>query len=121
MTLRAWVDRLVSSRYGTVAALAKAVGMTESGFSRAVKAGTLDVENCLRLALETGETPGEVFRRAGKPRIHQLILQLYGPAATSDQINAEKLYAVFSKCDPRLQTLIEGLMREHPLGAEPPT
>ena len=45
------------TRYKTVGALAKAVGMTESGFSRAMKAGTLETENCLRLAVETGVAP----------------------------------------------------------------
>jgi hypothetical protein len=118
--MRDWIDRLVRERYRTVGALAKAIGMTESGFSRAAKAGTFDVENCLRLALETGEAPGVVFELAGKGHVHHLLVQLYGKSATGPQVKATKLYATFSACDERLQTLIEGLMVEHPLGARRP-
>lgn len=78
-----WIAELVRTRYGTVKALAHRIGMTESGFSRAAKAGTFDVENCLRLALETGECAATVFQRAGKIDVHGLITRLYGEGAST--------------------------------------
>lgn len=79
VTLHDWIDTLVAERYKTTRALATAIGMTESGFSRAVKAGTFEVENCLRLALETGAPAADVFTMAGKGHVNALIERLYGP------------------------------------------
>ena len=76
--MQEWVSGLVRDRYKTVGRLAKAIGMTDSGFGRAVEKGTLQVENCLRLAKETGTPAPEVFKLAGKSDVNDLITQLYG-------------------------------------------
>lgn len=71
-------------RYGTAQALADAIGMSLSAFSRGVRnAGTLGVESLLRLAVETGEPPGKVLRIAGKGDVAELIERLYGTAHAS--------------------------------------
>lgn len=95
--LREWIDQLVRERYRTVATLARAIGMTESGFSRAVKAGTFEVENCLRLADETGESAATILKMAGKPQVNDLIEKLYGRAKDArdpDAVKAAELMAV---------------------------
>lgn len=92
MTLEQWINGLVTKRYKTVSALAKAVGMTDSGFSRAMRAGTFEVENCLRLAHETGESAEVVMKLAGKDSVHALIEQLYGSAQKPKNPDAVKAY-----------------------------
>jgi len=76
--MQEWVSGLVRDRYKTVARLANAIGMTDSGFGRAVEKGTFDVENCLRLAHETNESASRVLGLAGKSEIDALIQKLYG-------------------------------------------
>jgi hypothetical protein len=70
-------------RYGTAQALADAIGMRLSAFARATRAGTLGVEQCLRLAENTREPPGRVLRLAGKGEVAELIERLYGGAPSS--------------------------------------
>lgn len=95
--MREWIDGLVKDRYKTGAALAKNIGMTESGFSRAVRAGTFDVENCLKLADETGESAASVLRMAGKEHIHDLIERLYGKAQKPKDAEAAKAFELFAQ------------------------
>ncbi len=95
--LREWVETLVRDRYKTVRSLAEAIGMTESGFSRAVKAGTFDVENCLKLANETGESAATVLQIAGKEQIHELIEKLYGKARKPKDAEAVTAYEKFAE------------------------
>lgn len=90
--MQTWIEDLVQKRYGTTRALAQSVGMTESGFSRAVKAGTFEVENCLRLAHETGESADTVLTLAGKASVHELIEKLYGKAQKPKNPDAVKAY-----------------------------
>lgn len=100
--MREWIDQLVSGRYKTVSALAKSIGMTESGFSRAMKAGTFEIENCLRLADETGESPTTVLRMAGKTLINDLIEKLYGVARQKKDPDAAKAYELMEGIDDRV-------------------
>lgn len=88
--MRDWIERLVKEKYRTFSALADAIGMTDSGFGRAVKAGTFDLENLLRLANETGESPATVMRLAGKAEVNTLIEKLYGQARPATDPDAEK-------------------------------
>jgi hypothetical protein len=78
-SFRSFIQGLISTKYGTAQAVADAIGMSLSAFSRGVrKEGTLSVENCLRLAAHAGEPPSRVLRLAGKEPIAELIEQLYG-------------------------------------------
>lgn len=106
--MREWIDGLVKDRYKTDAALAKAIGMTESGFSRAVKAGTFEIENCLRLADETGASAADVLQMAGKSQVHTLIERLYGKAQKSKDADAVKAFDLFSELESDLGR--EGLL-----------
>jgi hypothetical protein len=79
-SFRSFIQGLISAKYGTAQAVADAIGMSLSAFSRGVrKEGTLSVENCLRLAAHAGEPPSRVLRLADKVPIAELIEQLYGP------------------------------------------
>jgi hypothetical protein len=110
--MREWINGLVKSRYKTVAALAKAIGMTESGFSRAMKAGTFEAENCLLLAYETGAAPGDVLTMAGKAQLHQLIEKLYGKARPEMAPDVAKACDLMSKIeDPQAREGFLMMMR----------
>lgn len=73
----AWVAR-VKDDYGTYGKLADSLELTESGFLRGVKNGTLRVETLLRLAKLTGVDPADVLRFAGKHELADILLHLYG-------------------------------------------
>lgn len=74
-----YVQRLVVSRYGTHSALAAAIGMSLSAFSRAVREeGTLSVENCEKLAVEVGDNPAHILRLARRPEHAEVAENLYG-------------------------------------------
>jgi len=69
-------------------AVAERIGMSESGFVRGAKRGTLSAENLLALAEAHDEHPAKVLRLAGKDDLAALIERLYGPgldALTSSQ------------------------------------
>lgn len=80
MTLREFVDALVTSRYGTAQHLSMRIGLSLSAFSRGVTAGSLSTESLLRLARETGTPASDVLRIAKKEHIASLIEELYGTA-----------------------------------------
>jgi hypothetical protein len=69
---------LVPARFKNPMALSKAVGMSMSAFSRGLRAGTLNIENLLRLADLAEAHPSEVLRLAGKGDAADLIERLYG-------------------------------------------
>ena len=86
-----FIERWIG-RYGTAQALADAIGMSLSAFSRGVRnAGTLGVDNLLRLADVTGESPGKVLRIAGKRDVADLIDRLYGGALNSRAVGLSGL------------------------------
>lgn len=84
LNLQALLRTLIETKYGTQDALARAIGISPSRISRVLKnTYSLSVENCLKLAKETGLPPAEILRAAGKPDIHNLIKDLYGDDAPS--------------------------------------
>lgn len=100
--MREWITGLVATRYKTEGAVARAIGMTESGFSRAVKAGTFDVENCLKLAHATREPAPKVFELAGKSDVDLLIQHLYGPPPkTAQSREAANLAVLYDQIQDR--------------------
>jgi hypothetical protein len=90
-----WIADLIADRYGTAGNLAKEIGMTDSGFSRAVRKGTLSVEMVLRLAREVGEPPNAVLRRAGKHTMADLLDELFGEPAVRPSPDETKLLRVY--------------------------
>jgi hypothetical protein len=78
-TFRTFIARL-KHRHGTSSAIAEAIGMSLSAFSRGVRLeGSFGVEKCLEIAKLAGEEPSRVLRLAKKERIADLIEELYGP------------------------------------------
>ena len=121
--MREWIDGLVKSRYKTVAVLAKTIGMTESGFSRAMKAGTFEIENCLRLADETGEDAANVLEMAGKHQVNLLIEKLYGkarPAKDPDAVKAAEMMAKIQDGQARegLLLMMRGYLKQQKVSDE---
>jgi hypothetical protein len=72
------IESLLPNYRGTKQDLAKAIGMTPSGFGRGVDRNTLSIENLLRLAKETGTEPRVIFRAAGKESVLRLMEDLFG-------------------------------------------
>ncbi len=92
--LTVWIEELIRERYGTWAAVAKIVGLSQSAMSRQIRTGTLGLKPLLKLALATGEPASEVLARAGKRDLADLIETVYGaPRDDADQftIFAERL------------------------------
>jgi hypothetical protein len=71
----------IALKFESKKALADALDMDPSRLSRAINTGDFpfNVENCLRLARVSGESPSELLRAADKGDIAELIESLYGP------------------------------------------
>jgi plasmid maintenance system antidote protein VapI len=79
-------------RYGTAGALADAIGMSLSAFSRGYREeGTLSVENCLRLANEVGERPEMILRLAGKQEVADVFERLSGVKDSQAKLSGKEL------------------------------
>lgn len=89
----------MKERYKSAGALAAAIGMTDSGFSRAAKAGTFETENLLRLADETGEAANRVLEMGGKAHVNALIERLYGKAKLPKNPDAAKAAELMAKIE----------------------
>lgn len=75
--LTLWIEGL-RQRFGSYTAISDRLDMTQSGFLRGVKRGTLSVENLLTLAQLADESPSRILRLAGKGTVADLIERLYG-------------------------------------------
>jgi transcriptional regulator with XRE-family HTH domain len=79
-----FINELITSRYQTQSALAEAIGMSDSAFSRSIhEEGTLSVANCFRLAGAAGDHPATILRTAGKPDIADIVERGLGETALS--------------------------------------
>jgi hypothetical protein len=98
--------------FPTRRAIAAAIGMTESGFSRAVSdvdKGTLTVEQCLRLSAVLGETVGSILREAGRESLADFLEQRFQRADVVTRREME-LVQVWRTSTPSVKHAIEGLM-----------
>jgi hypothetical protein len=84
---RDWIGH-VEERFGTKQAVAHAMGLSASAYTRGVERGSFSTENLLRLAQATGDGPSVVLRAAGKGESAALIEALYGQNA--DDISGEE-------------------------------
>lgn len=73
----------IAGRFPSKKAFAEALDIDPSRLTRAINAGDFpfNIENCLRLAKLSGESPTEILRSAGKVDIAELIESLYGREA----------------------------------------
>src|SRR5262245_7962461 len=76
--LERFIDELLDDRiFPTRGKIAEAVGMTDSGFSRAIRdEGTLSVESCFLLARAVKERPATILRVAGKDDLAEVVAAL---------------------------------------------
>jgi hypothetical protein len=81
-----WVEVVITQRFKTATALATALDMDLSSFSRAVKGGTLNLVNLLKLAHLSGTDPSLVLRLGKKAEEATLIESVYGRGG--DQVTA---------------------------------
>ncbi len=74
----------IARNFESKKALADALDIDPSRLSRAITKGDFpfNVENCLRLARVSGESPSEVLRAANNADVAELIESLYGPEKT---------------------------------------
>lgn len=110
-SFRQFIDGLVQ-KTGTAGAVAQAIGMSLSAFSRGVRnEGTLSVENCLRLAEWSGESPGRVLHLANKGDVAVLIERLYGAERTPVSGPERELSALWRELEPDAQSALFTLLR----------
>lgn len=100
--LSEFVDHLIKTRYRTAHALASAIAMTESAFSRAVRTeGTLADGNCIKLARLTGELPSTVLQKAGRPQdVIDAAVRLEGKTLSGRE---KELLKLWRGADPKVQ------------------
>lgn len=114
MTFQAWVAALIERRFRTATALADALGMKLSPFTRGVKAGTLNLVNLLKLAKIAEEHPSVVLRLARKVEEAELLEQLYGSgrdALTPSQKDFLETWDELGRAAPDVQANFGVLLR----------
>lgn len=79
---RALVDDLAARYGGTKKDLAEAIGISPSALSRLGAKAPPPLALCIRLAHATRTSPAKVLRAAGHGEMNDLLVDLYGPAAT---------------------------------------
>jgi hypothetical protein len=113
----------LADRFESKTAFAKALGISPSRLSRALAGDfPLNVANCLRLALLTGESPMVILRAAGKDDVAELLEKLY-PGGKSLPITPAQRELLFQweEVPPRARTalmLMFSDLREHRLAQE---
>lgn len=111
--LEAFIDELVRTRYGTAAAIAGRIGMSQSAFSRGISAGSLSTESLLRLALETGTPASDVLRKSKKEHVAHLIEQLYGKSAAAPPTGDVRTFAdIWPTLPPNVQHALMTVLRQ---------
>lgn len=112
-SFKTFIDAL-THQHGTAGAVAKAIGMSLSAFSRGVRIeGSLGVDKCLRLAKWAGVSPSHVLRLANKGEVAELIEELYGREGEPLSGSERELLGLWRTIDKEgqraMQTLIRGL------------
>lgn len=100
-TFEKYVDDLLLSEYGTSSRLADVIGMSLSAFSRGVRVeDTLSIENCLKLALVTGDHPASILRLAHHEEMADILALLCGPEAATPSRNEWQLIHYYREGTP---------------------
>lgn len=111
--LQTLLRRLVD-RYGTQAALAKAIGITDSRLAKVLKgeSGALSVLNCLKLAKVAEMSPSQILRAAGKSDIAVLIEDMYGASAQPMLSTDAAVREYWPDISPKAKELLRGFLSE---------
>jgi hypothetical protein len=102
-------------RFTSKKAMAKAIGLSPTRLSHALKGGEypFNVENCLRLADVADIPPREVLRAAGKAEIADLLDRLYPragkPSLTATEWKLVVLFRETGRHQPALLEVVSGL------------
>lgn len=110
------LDR-IARRFPSKKAFADAMDIDPSRLTRAINAGDFpfNVENCLRLARLSGESPSEILRAAGKGNVADLIELLYGKDRTRLLTPAEReLLDAWATMSPRARDALQLIIDEVP-------
>jgi transcriptional regulator with XRE-family HTH domain len=102
--------RAASRKFQTQREFAKALGISVARLNRALNTAdyTLNVQNCLRLAILVNESPSTILRAADKSEIADLIERLYG---RSDLTPAQRqLVEKWGRLGPDDQAYVDGLL-----------
>jgi hypothetical protein len=110
VTFQEWIHEQVAKRFGTMTALATAIGMRVSPFTRGVAEGTFNVVNLLKLAQVTDEHPSKVLRLAGKAATADLIERLYGTGAGALTTSQRDLLDRWTRLEPGDHAAVEALI-----------
>lgn len=97
-TFSAFIDAIADrpAYGGSLDKLAKAIGMTYSALKRAIDKGTLNIDNLLRLSIETGEPPARIFKLANKLETLRLLEQVYTPTDRVLSSTQRRVLALFN-------------------------
>jgi transcriptional regulator with XRE-family HTH domain len=108
-----------AARYGRKQDFAKAIGISPGRFSRLQKgSGSMEVENCLRLAAVTKRSPAEILRLAGKGSLAEMIEGFYGAQSAYVDPMDDEARQLWNDLNDRQRASLVTVMREY-LGREP--
>jgi len=97
---------------GINAALAAAVGLSQSALVRGLKDRRVSVETLLRLAEVTGQPPARFLELAGKGDTARLIERMFGPARAPLSAQDQTLIGYSADIKRQLIRLVDGLQRK---------
>lgn len=112
VTFHDWIGKLVSERFGTQTALANAIGLQLTSFSRGAEDGTFSVVNLLKLARATDTPASEVLRLAGKGEVAELIESLYGDGVSALTSSEQQLVARWRNISPSARKALDHILED---------
>lgn len=107
------VERMVAPhlrQFATMRAIARAAGMTESGFLRGLKLGRVRPENCLRLAHALGASPTAILRASGHRDLAALLEAFYGRTGRGLSARARAVLDGWHRLDREAQNAVTHLI-----------
>lgn len=92
--------------------VANAIGMTDSGFSRAVNdEGKLSIGGCLKLAVKLGDDPRRILRVAGRSDIARILDRIYHEGKSLRLTGREReMILSWRKMDVSPQAAVESII-----------
>ena len=118
VTFQQWVATLITERFGTQTALANAIGLQLTPFTRGVAVGTFNVMNLLRLARAAEASPSMVLRLAGKGQEADLIEELYGSGRDALTASQREVVALWDQITEERRAPLLFTMRVYAAAAE---
>lgn len=111
MTFQEWVQGLIDQRFRTASALAAAIGMECSPFTRGVKVGTMNLVNLLKLAQVAEEHPSTVLRLARKGAEADLLETLYGSGLEALRPSQRELIETWERIPAEIRPALQVVLQ----------